>query len=189
MKKLQILGVCLKNRSWNQSYFYFLHLFPHFRAPSEFSIIYLQLIYLHKDLRRMELLCFHGIFLCYELLQLFSWKKVKFCLFVIVVANFCLITILWNRKMQQSHNSNQIVIRMRCGFTFFIQLFSQNLYIGSGNLGSRCTTRTKEMGFLAFKCSALAMVSKVWTWKKKLESYISSCLVTFSSCVIHNWNI
>lgn len=47
---------------------------------------------------------------------------------------------------------------------------NQNLYIGSGNLGSRCTTRTKEMGFLAFKCSALAMdAKKIW----KLYNYIS----------------
>ena len=106
---------------------------------------------------------------------------------------YCCRKLLFNNNFMKPQNAaaiivNQIVIRMRCGFTFFIQLFSQNLYIGSGNLGSRCTTRTKEMGFLAFKCSALAMVSKVWTWKK-LESYISSCLVTFSSCVIHNWNI
>ena len=43
---------------------------------------------------------------------------------------------------------------------FFILHSSQDLYLGSGNLGSRCTTRTKEIGMLASKCPSLAMVTK-----------------------------
>ena len=39
---------------------------------------------------------------------------------------------------------------------------SQDLYLGSGNLGSRCTTRTKEIGMLASKCPSLAMVTKLY---------------------------
>ena len=39
--------------------------------------------------------------------------------------------------------------------------FSQNLYLGSGNLGSRCTTRTKEIGMLASQCPSLALVTMI----------------------------
>ena len=67
MKKLQIaLEIEVEI-----NHFFILIFCTLYRAPCKFSIVYL-LIYLHKDLRRMELLCFHGIFLCYELLQLFS---------------------------------------------------------------------------------------------------------------------
>jgi len=52
---------------------------------------------------------------------------------------------------------------------------NQDLYIGSGNLGSRCTTRTKEMGMVATNCPALALdAKKIWSVYQYISNSTSS---------------
>ena len=72
---------------------------------------------------------------------------------------------------------------------------NQNIYLGSANLGGRCTTRTKELGILITNCPALARVNKqqylfVLIFFEKIFSiiFILGCLQTMDFVLEFIWN-
>ena len=72
---------------------------------------------------------------------------------------------------------------------------NQNIYLGSANLGGRCTTRTKELGILITNCPALARVNKqqylfVLIFFEKIFSiiFILGCLQTMDFILEFIWN-
>ena len=71
---------------------------------------------------------------------------------------------------------------------------NQNIYLGSANLGGRCTTRTKELGILITNCPALARVNKqqyffVLIFFEKIFSiiFILGCLQTMDFILEFIW--
>ena len=70
---------------------------------------------------------------------------------------------------------------------------NQNIYLGSANLGGRCTTRTKELGILITNCPALARVKQtlfVLIFFEKIFSiiFILGCLQTMDFILEFIWN-